>query len=356
MALSLLRIHNLRNLQKVEIEPCTDTNVLWGGNGAGKTTVLEAIYILGRGRSFRGLEVGPLVAEGQEEMTVFGRMEREGKVPDNIGIRKKRKGSAQIRFNQGNVTKLSILAKAVPLQILTPRSHEILERGSGYRRRFIDWGVFHVEHDFIHLSNRYHRALKQRNAALRRSPNTAFVWDRELVENGEEMELKRSGYIEKLVPVFEEEVCRLLGGKEVTVRYRKGWSEGETYMENLIRRKGDDIRRGFTGAGPHRADIEIEMAGQKVEKIASRGEQKLVIAALYLAQAKIIPEEGGVGPVFFIDDLPAELDKEKREIFLSELQSLNTQIFITGIEKEYFSALINKRVFHVEHGQVQREI
>ncbi|HEC14987.1 MAG TPA: DNA replication/repair protein RecF [Sedimenticola sp.] len=355
MPLSLLRIHNLRNLQDVELEPSADINVLWGGNGAGKTAILESIFMLGRGRSFRGTETGPLVAEGQEGLEIFGRIEREGRAVETIGIRKKRKCAAQIRLNQENIKKLSILAKAVPLQILIPRSHEILERGSSYRRRLIDWGVFHVEPEFMHLSNRYHQALKQRNAALRGSPKTAFAWDRVIAESGEEMETKRSRYIEKLVPVFREEVSRLISGKEMLVKYKKGWPGGEAYMENLIRRRDDDIRRGFTGSGPHRSDIEIEMTGQKVEKTASRGEQKLVIAALYLAQARVVRREKGIRPVFLIDDLPAELDKEKRELFLNELQGLDTQVFLTGIEKDCFSVLGEKRLFHVEQGRVYRE-
>ncbi|VAX10419.1 DNA recombination and repair protein RecF [hydrothermal vent metagenome] len=353
MTLSLLRVHHLRNLQTIEVEPCPGINVIWGGNGAGKTTVLEAIYLLGRGKSFRGSEVEPIVSIDHNEMLVFGRMAQTGTTARTIGIKKAVKGQTQIRMNNKSVNRLSVLAKNLPLQILTPKTHEILERGSGYRRKFLDWAVFHVEHDYFQLSNRYHRALKQRNAALRKAPNTAFAWDKELIENGEILEVRRKNYISKLTPMFEVTLSRIMGRDDITIKYKRGWPESESYADNIGRRQQDDVKRGYTGTGPHRADIEIEVLGHKVDKVVSRGEQKLVIAALYLAQAMVALEKAELNPILLIDDLPAELDQEKRRLFLMELERLGIQVFITGIEAGYFSSLTNPKMFHVKHGCIQ---
>jgi len=352
MPLSLLRIRHLRNLQDIEIKPSASINVLWGGNGAGKTSILEAIYLLGRGRSFRGTEIGPLITSGKSETVVYGRLHGQDGKRDTIGVSKQLKGTTQIKINGNAVNRLSILAQTLPLQILTPKSHEILERGSIYRRRFIDWGVFHVEHYIIELANNYTKALKQRNAALRRSPQTAFAWDSILIENGIQIEATRRLYLEKLTPIFRDKTKKLTGLGDVTINYRRGWSENETYAESIKRRKKDDLNRGFTGTGPHRADIKIEISGLPVEKVVSRGEQKLIIAALYLAQAKIAANESRIKPLILIDDLPAELDKEKRSLYLDELIRLGLQVFITGISKDYFNTIDCAGMFHVKHGEV----
>ncbi len=355
MPLSLLRIRHLRNIQNIEIEPGASLNLLWGGNGAGKTSILEAIYLLGRGRSFRGTEIGPLITTGKGETVVFGKLLEEDNKRDIIGISKQLKGTTQIRINGTAVSRLSTLAQTLPLQVLTPKSHEILERGSAYRRRFIDWGVFHVEHNIIKLANNYAKALKQRNAALRRSPQTAFAWDSILIENGTQIEAVRRRYLEKLIPIFSDKIEKLIGRSDITINYRCGWSESESYAESIKRRERDDLNRGFTGTGPHRADIRVEIAGLPVERVVSRGEQKLIIAALYLAQAKIASTESRVKPLILIDDLPAELDEEKRAVFLNELAYLNLQVFITGIDRSSFSAITPSSVFHVKHGEVFRE-
>jgi len=209
-----------------------------------------------------------------------------------------------------------------------------------------------VEHHIIELTNNYTKALKQRNAALRRSPQTAFAWDTILIENGIQIESKRKLFLEKLIPIFKDKTENLIGLSDVTINYRRGWSENETYTESIKRRKKDDLNRGFTGTGPHRADIKIEIAGLPVEKVVSRGEQKLIIAALYLAQAKIAADESKIKPLILIDDLPAELDKEKRSLYLDELIRLGLQVFITGISKNCFDVIDYAEMFHVKHGQV----
>ena len=352
MPLSLLRIQNFRNIKNIEVKPSASINVFWGANGAGKTSILEAIYLLGRGRSFRGTEIGPLIRNGKNETIVYGKLLSQHGKSDAIGICKQVKGNTQIRINGTAVSRLSTLAVTLPLQVLTPKSHEILERGSLYRRRFMDWGVFHVEHNIITFSNNYTKALKQRNAALRRSPQTAFAWDTALIENGTRIEDIRRIYLEKLAPIFSSKTKILLGRTDVAINYRRGWSDNETYADSLIRRKKDDLNRGFTGTGPHRADLKFEISGVPVEKIVSRGEQKLIIAALYLAQARIAANESKVKPLILIDDLPAELDTERRALYLNELSNLGLQIFITGINKDFFSSMDCPGMFHVKHGQL----
>ncbi len=352
MSLSLLRIHHLRNIKDVEIVPNSSINIFWGSNGAGKTSILEAIYLLGRGRSFRGVEIGPLITSGETNTVIYGKLDIENNHQNSIGLSKQLRGKTKIKLNGESVNRLSLLAQTLPLQVLTPKSHEILERGSTYRRRFIDWGVFHVEQNFIKFATNYNKALKQRNAALRKSPKTAFAWDSIMIKNGIQVESMRKQYLEKLSPIFNDKTNSLFGRDDIIINYYRGWSENETYAESIKKREKDDLKRGFTSVGPHRADIKIEIAGQSAEKVVSRGEQKLIIAALYLAQAKIAANESKIKPIFLVDDLPAELDDKKRVLFLNELMQLGLQVFITGISKDYFSTLHSSTMFHVKHGQI----
>lgn len=352
MILSLLRILDLRNIQEIELCAAPGINVIWGPNGSGKTTLLEAIYLLGRGRSFRGQQIAPLIRSGVDRFAVFGRLEQEHSPGHSIGIEKTREGM-KARVDGKDIRKLSILARTLPIQILTPRTHEILERGPAYRRRFIDWGVFHVEHRFSDVSARYMRALTQRNAALRKSPKTAFAWDGDLAECGEQIDAMRTGYVDALQTALTDVASELMAGRSIQLAYRAGWPKDGALYRRLRQAHDDDVRRGYTGPGPHRADLLVELDGRAVEKIASRGEQKLVIASLYLAQATINTKATAEKTLLLVDDLPAELDPDNRERFLRKLSALGNQAFVTGTDQGFSDVLPNKTLFHVEQGALR---
>lgn len=351
MALKLLRINNLRNIQSIEFEPTAGINVLWGANGAGKTSVLEAIYLLGRGTSFRSEKAGPVIRRGASAMDVFGKLEGSSGIKQSIGIRKKG-AETELRANGEGVKRLSLLTKICPVIVVTPRSHEIIERGPENRRRFLDWGVFHVEPMFHRAAMNYRRVLRQRNAALRKNPREASIWDRELVRNGMEIEGFRQRYLEMFEPLFASEIGRFLGEREVLINYRPSSCSEQDFLERLKQLREEEIKRGHTLIGPHRTDLLLKLDGRKAGETASRGEQKLIIAALFLAQARFVGEKGQQSPIFLIDDLPAELDREKRACFLGALKELGVQVFITGTEMEAFQHMAEQKMFHVEQGRI----
>ncbi len=336
----------------MELRPTPGINVIWGPNGSGKTTLLEAIYLLGRGRSFRGQQTTPLISRGADRFNVFGRLVQKDGADRNIGIEKTREG-IKARVDGRDIRKLSILARALPIQILTPRTHEILERGPAYRRRFLDWGVFHVEHRFAEVSSRYMRTVAQRNAALRKTPKTAFAWDHELAECGEQIDVLRSRYVAALQGAVNNVAVELMEGRSIGLAYRAGWPREAGLLDCLRKSHEEDVRRGYTGYGVHRADLAVELDGRAVEKIASRGEQKLVIATLYLAQAALNTASAKEKTLLLIDDLPAELDRANRERFLCQLDALGNQAFVTGTDRDFSDVLPNKTLFHVEQGAIK---
>ncbi len=346
-----LRIKDLRNLRQVEIGPAKGINLICGGNAAGKTSILEAIYLLGRGRSFRGTTKEPLVTNGQETLELFGRVSGKERHNTGIGLRKG-KGKTEVRFDGERISKLSFLAKTLPLSIVTPKSHEILERGPQYRRRYLDWGVFHVEHSFYPVSRRYLRALTQRNAALKQGMADTPVWERELADSGEELNRLRMGYLERLQSKVKETTEELLSGKVISLEWRRGWPPGDALLQVLLKSNPLDRRRGFTQFGPHRADLVIKVDGYPAERHASRGEQKLIVTALQIAQARVILEETGLAPVILMDDLSAELDKANRNCLLKLLEGEGLQIFITATDSSQFSEAGIEKMFHVEQGEV----
>ncbi len=350
MAIKQIRINNLRIIDELELEPTAGLNLIWGENGSGKTSILEAIYLLGRGKSFRNADQEQLIRVGTDRLIIFARTE------DRLGNHtlgfSKGQGATQARLDGIRVTRMSDLAKGIPLTIITPSSHEILERGPQYRRRFLDWGVFHVEHEFRNAFERFSRCLKQRNAALRTRGRFDAGWNRELVESGNIIDSLREKYFTRLA----EKICllasQLLNFEKLEVYWKRGWPE-KIDLEHCIKdSEQGDIQVGYTRYGPHRADLTIKLKGQKIEKVASRGQQKMFVAVMHLAQAEVAREISGTETVILIDDLASELDQTNREILLTHLEKLGNQVLITGVEGISKSSSLFSGVFHVEHGSI----
>jgi DNA replication and repair protein RecF len=351
MTLGLIRIKNLRNIAEMEMEPAAGTNLVWGANGTGKTSILEAIYILGRGRSFRNRENAAIIRKGEESLELYGSISEPDGERLGIGIRKKKK-STEAKIDGERIKKISQLARTLPISILTPRSHEILERGSQYRRRYLDWGVFHVEHGYRDVSERYHRTLQQRNAALRNRGVDSAVWDRELAEMGKQLNDIRERYLDTLLPNILDVCSRFLPDAELKFEWRRGWKAGADLEKILKDARHGDETRGYTSTGPHRADLAIRINGEVAERVVSRGQQKMLMAAMKIAQARLTMNSTGKDTVMLVDDLPAELDSNNRERLLQELKESGLQIYVTGVEKGLFQGDLVERMFHVEHGRI----
>lgn len=408
MSLAELTVDDLRCIEHAELHLHPGHNLIWGGNGSGKTSLLESIFLLGRGRSFRTRNSERLIRHGRDRLVVFGRTGAtapndfrglsglEGRSvsgtrehatisPDSppnpnsggttafdtaaqtslasasaaafgqgqaLGVQVSRTDGTIARISGTTARSLTELTEAFPVQIIDPGVHKLVEEGAHRRRRWMDWAVFHVEHQFGDWWLRYTRILKQRNAALRTQPAQVTAWDTELARVGELIDESRRRFVENLLPFWRESVLAL-SGLEPELHYFKGWAQDVSLAEALLASKSRDESKRLTHPGPHRADVIIRMSGRPAREVLSRGQQKLVAVAMTLAQLNLLRQATETTPTLLLDDPAAELDGEHLRRFIEQVMRLRSQLVLTSLHPESRLFGTPNRVFHVEQGRVQ---
>lgn len=356
MTISRLEIANVRNLQSVSLLPHPLLNLFVGQNGSGKTSVLEALHLLGLGRSFRSGRVRRLINDEASACTVFAAFDEGG----SAGIQRASNGESEFRLDGRANINLADIAHRLPLSLLDPASFAEMQEGSKPRRSQLDWGVFHVEHRFYPAWVRYQRALKQRNSLLRSGniqPLEAGVWDRELAETATLLHSFRSTHLAVWQPVWQRVVAGFLPGFPLELDYVPGWDTEQSLVVLLAESWTRDQERGHTQIGPHRADLRIKLGSAPADELLSRGQLKLALCALKLSQITVL-REVGIQSLILIDDLASELDAGARARLLAYLAGTGAQTFITAIEAEGLLEDLRQReqgfkMFHVEHGTIR---
>ncbi|MCK4865424.1 MAG: DNA replication/repair protein RecF [Gammaproteobacteria bacterium] len=358
MHLTQLDIRQVRNLRDVQIKPCQRCNYIYGDNASGKTSVLEAIYLLSIARSFRTTHIKHVISFDHSSLQVFARLENNNFESTAIGLERSIKKS-RIRINGSDVKQVSILSALLPVQIINPDVHKLLEQGPKYRRQFIDWGVFHVEHGFLQAWQQYYRVLKQRNAALRKKQikKAITLWDEQLIQFAKRITHSRENYLLGFLPIFNQYVEKLMG-LSVEIRYQRGWNPDHSFTETLNSAFDKDTFKGFTSFGPHRADLEISHNNILVQNSFSRGQQKLLVCAMRLAQITHLKKETNQQSILLVDDLAAELDIQHRQNLIELLVDTEAQLFVTATEQNSFvlPPEIESKMFHVEHGVLKEVV
>lgn len=362
MPLTRLIISNLRNLEQVELKPHPRLNVIYGKNGSGKTSLLEAVNMLGLGRSFRSHKPKPIINYQAEKLTLYG--EIAGARIARVGVEKTRLGETAIRVDGRNVVSAAELAEHLPVLSLNAASFELIAGPPKPRRQLLDWLAFHVEPSFFKTWRDLQHCLKQRNTLLRRgriSASELEPWDRQLSTLAVEIDAIRRTSFDAFLESLEalEELLPDVG--KVTLEYRRGWKAGQDYRQLLESSLEHDLLRGHTQTGPHRADIRISLNGENAGELLSRGQQKVVVAALVVAQGRVFNRLTGKQVIYLVDDLPAELDSTHSRKLGQWLAGLNAQVFITGVERQALidmwpqDELTDASLFHVEQGAVQEQ-
>ncbi len=354
MSLTSLEITQFRNLHHVVIQPDAALNIITGINAAGKTSLLESIFYLSYGRSFRSSHTKDLIMYDEDYFRLVSNVFNDGK-ESLLGIQKSLQQQT-IRINKQNINKIAELSTLLPVIALHPDSHHLISAGPEHRRQYMDWGVFHVEHSFMQVWKDFRKALSQRNAALRhhQSDKLCCLWDQLLVENAEKIEQMRCLYLEQLNTVLSRNAVKLFPDNIVTLEYKRGWSDDFGYQDYLSRNLFKDKDKGFTQSGPHRADIKIKLDNKSAQTSISRGQQKKLVALLKLAQLELFVKSSNKTCVLIYDDLPAELDKDNRKILMDMLSVMNVQLFVSAIEVSQLDieSWQSAKMFHVEHGSV----
>lgn len=365
--LQSLNIQGLRNISSAEFPQLSRFNVFYGANGAGKTTILEAIHLLGLGRSFRGAKHKPLINYDKDEFVVYGELSSATAIDTDLrsavamGIRRHRDGSGEIKVRAQRARSAAELAALLPLQVVNAETFQLVLGAPVLRRQFLDWGVFHVEHRFLEQWRRLQRCLKQRNSLLRRGKISTLElqpWDEELSQLAVSVTAYRNAYFKAWLPELLAKMERLWPeGKDLVFTFHPGWDDkkyefGELLQHQLPR----DKEQGYTAYGPHRADMKIRLNGLPVADVLSRGQLKLLSASMRLAQAAVLQSAQAKQCIFLVDDLPSELDEQRRSSFCDLLSELGSQVFVTSIDRHGMAnAGFDQQelsVFHVEHGAV----
>ena len=352
MPLAELALENFRCIDRAELALGSGTTLIRGPNASGKTSVLEGIYLLGRGRSFRTRNTERLIQHAKPSLHAIGRT--EGALAQPIRVTVMRKSPIAAEIAGVKVRSLAELAQAFPVQVIEPGIHRLVEEGSPRRRRWLDWAVFHVEPGFIDSWQRYNRVLKQRNAALRiGNAETARAWDGELVRHGEAVTAAREHLLGSLAPYWEDTVARL-ADLPADLKYLSGWNQEIPLTEALNASFARDRARGMSQVGPHRADVQIRIGGHAAREVVSRGQQKLLAIAMVLAQLKMLRDATELKSTLLLDDPAAELDTQRLARFVHEVKGLNCQLVLTSLEPSDEPFGPADRVFHVEQGRVKR--
>lgn len=359
MAISRLIIEHFRNIAAVDLEFDHGFNFLVGNNGSGKTSLLESIFYLGHGRSFKSAVTTRIISYDQPHFTLHGRIQ-EKQHEWSVGLQKQRKeGNTIVKINGEDGNKISDLAHLLPMQLITPEGLTLLNGGPSYRRAFLDWGLFHHQAAFHNAWSALNRLLKQRNAALQQTYDYAMLkaWDTELAKIAHQVSEWRAEYAEALRPEIEKTCQLFLPELDIQVSFHQGWEKNSDYAELLKQNFERDKAIGYTVSGPQKADFRFKVNGLPVEDVLSRGQLKLLMCALRLAQGEHLMAQKNRHCIFLIDDFASELDETKRSLLAERLQLSQSQVFVTAITNEQLKQMQPEKhcTFHIENGVITQK-
>jgi DNA replication and repair protein RecF len=348
-----LRGSNLRCFERLEFAPEPGINWLVGPNGAGKTTILEAAYLLSHGRSFRpGGRFAP-TRRGAQEYLIQAGIVQDGR-RHRLGLTRT-EDHWEARLDGVPLPSLAPLFAACPVVFFGPESQALIAGPAEERRSFLDWSVFHVEHQSLDAWRMWRRALRQRNALLRGSAAEAEfdAWEHDLSRLAERIHAMRSRCLAGLQPYLIEEADSLvpeLG--EARIEYRAGWDEDSGLAQQLAEQRGRDRERGFTQRGAHRADWWLQFPGVPRREHLSRGQAKAVALVCVLAQTRWLKDRVGEYPLLCLDDLGSELDAAHAAKVVAWLRAEPLQAWLTSTGRPEAARFDGGRMFHVEHTQI----
>lgn len=358
MPLTRLMIQQFRNIKACDIELSSGFNFLIGPNGSGKTSLLEALYMLGHGRSFRSSLTGRVIQNACQELFVHGRLLNSEQIETPIGINKQRDGTVEVKIGGLSGQKLSQLTQVLPLQLIHPEGFDLLTDGPKQRRAFIDWGVFYSVPAFFDAWGRFRRLNKQRNALLKTATSYREMqyWDAELSSLAEQIDVWRAGYVEQ-IKTGTESLCQdFLPEFDIRLQYYRGWEKETSYRELLERNFERDKMLGYTLSGPNKADLRIRVNGTPVEDILSRGQLKLMVCALRVAQGQHLTSLTGKQCIYLIDDFASELDSDRRKLLADCFKATGAQVFVSSITQSQVDDMVmsDSKMFHMEQGQIEQ--
>lgn len=362
MKLDKVQIKHFRNIDDLSLVAHERLNVFLGENGSGKSSILEALHYLGYARSFRTHKHKNVISYQKKGFTVFCSAVVERGEQQKFGISRLMNDSCIVNINGIKSKRATDLVSNLPIQIFTPQSSDLLLGAPKLRRRYLDWVLFHVEQSFNLDSQVFNKSLKHLNSLYKSNQldQSISYWKDLLCEKGKLITSNRESLLnDHLIELINVNLKEFLPEFSFEISYYRGWEKGLTLAESIEKNRQRDQKYGFLSVGPHKADLRIRTQSINAHEILSRGQLRMLVAAMQLAQTQYLHQRTSRSSIFLLDDVGAELDEEKRKVFISRLNTVETQLFVTAIDIKQLDFLENyndKKVFHVEHGQVKEEI
>lgn len=355
MSINRLLIKDFRNIEQAELIPAAGFNYLIGANGSGKTSVLEAIYTLGHGRAFRSIQTGRVIRHEMPDFVLYARLDGE-QHQQTLGLSKDRVGNSKVRIDGTDGHRIAELAQLLPMQLITPEGFTLLTGGPKYRRAYIDWGCFHRYPGFFAAWNDFRRLIKQRNAALRQVTRYQQLqpWDQSIAPLAQQIDQWRKEYSQQIAEEIQQTCQQFLPEYALQFSYQRGWDKESSYGELLERQFERDRALTYTSSGPHKADFRIRAEGTPVEDLLSRGQLKLLMCALRLAQGEYLTQQSGRRCIYLIDDFASELDDTRRQLLAERLKATQAQVFVSAINFDHVIDMNDEKgkMFSVEKGKI----
>jgi DNA replication and repair protein RecF len=357
-----LRLFHYRNIEELEIVPSAGANLFFGQNGQGKTNLLEAIYFLAYGKSFRTADSKDCIQHGLQECRIEGAIE-QGALSRDLRVSITR--SEKKLFLLGKPATLDLFAGNLHLLAFTHEHLNVVRGAPADRRAFLDRAMISLYPGHIMYLATYGRALKQRNRILSSEREGKGAADENLLESWEEALIKPGAHILwnrlRYVRQMKEELPQGLFSTEIlkmhyfsTVTADESDFSGieERFRQNLRNARAADRRTGYTSVGPHRDDLKLYVNGKSLVDFGSAGQQRSSLLTLYFSQMEIHRKVHGFYPVFLVDDAEAELDEQRLSAFIKYL-SQRTQIFLTSAKRFLLAAMPEKtHHFEVKNGAI----
>jgi DNA replication and repair protein RecF len=357
VSLRTLSINGVRNLENLDLSLSNTINIFYGENGSGKTSVMEAIHLLTMTRSFTQARTRTAISLDSDIMEVRADVTSLGK----LAYLRQANGKYRVCLDGKPISSISSLAHSVPTQLIYSGTFDLLEGAPSDRRKFLDWGVFHRDVQFLDTWRRFQKCLKNRNSLLRSGKinrSELQVWEQGFLDASDQIDAVRKSYLEAFSPVFKDILSQLTDIESVELSYSRGWDKNRSLKDVLEAQKDRDIKIGYTQSGPQRADLRIKVDRLNAVDVLSRGQQKLVISALKIAQSALLQTQLTQPTIFLIDDLPSELDERHIGKLCRLLENIGCQVFMTAVDTASLIKIWQQpdqvRMFHVEHGLVSK--
>ena len=311
--------------------------------------------MLANGKSFRSSVKSHIIQHHSKKFTVFAELEIDG-AQVRCGLEKSNESNARLHIDGEKCRSIAKASELLPIILIDPHSYDLIEEGPSFRRHYLDWLLFHVKQGYSKVAQEYALCLRQRNSSLKQkqSKSVCQTWDPQLISLARIITEYRQVLLEELKPLYQAIIQTLHFPVDVSLSYYQGWEDASEFSDTLAATYFKDQVVGYTSIGPQRADVRLRVDSIPASDVLSRGQSKLAIAALLLAQGQYYQAVKGNSPIYFIDDLASELDQQNRQKLYTLLESIDGQILVTATERTLFPDIqgVNDKLFHVKQGTV----